>query len=117
VRLGTGGAQNRPKEEDAGRFPKNKQRCIDGVSEATEGRGKLIEPLLERALCFIIRLVGNRNLVCGKRAVLARDLARATVLCRTILDKPLDSRSWTEHLEKRSTGRCYPAARKGDLHG
>ncbi len=62
-------------------------RCIDRVSEATEGRGiwvydrggdriNLIEPLLERGLSFIIRLVGSRNLVCGKRTALARDWAR-----------------------------------------
>lgn len=61
--------------------------CIDKVSETTEGRGiwvydrggdriNLLEPLLQRQLQFIIRLVGNRNLVFNRREMLAEQIAR-----------------------------------------
>ena len=38
-------------------------------------RRKLYEPLLDRDQRFIIRLVGDRHLECGKRVALARDIA------------------------------------------
>lgn len=61
-------------------------RAVDMVSGHTAGRGiwvvdrggdrrKLYEPLLGRKLRFIIRLVGDRHLECGKRVALARDTA------------------------------------------
>jgi len=61
-------------------------RAVDMVSTHTEKRGiwvvdrggdrrKLYEPLLDRKLRFIIRLVGSRHLECGRRLVLARAIA------------------------------------------
>ena len=60
--------------------------AVDVVSRHTEGRGiwvmdrgadrrKLYGPLLDRGLRFIIRLVGDRHLVCSGRPVLARELS------------------------------------------
>lgn len=60
--------------------------CIDRVSEATEGRGiwvydrggdriKLIRPLLEREQQFIIRQVGNRDVVWNRQKRRVRDVA------------------------------------------
>jgi len=60
--------------------------AVDTVSRHTEGRGiwvmdrgadrrKLYGPLLDRGLRFIVRLVGDRHLICSGRAVLARELA------------------------------------------
>ena len=59
---------------------------IDAVSTATEGQGiwvvdrggdriKLLKPLLERGLDFIIRQRGDRHLLYRGRKILARDLA------------------------------------------
>jgi len=61
-------------------------KAVDMVSKHTEKRGiwvvdrggdrrKLYDPLLDRKLRFIIRLMGDRHLECGRRAVLARDVA------------------------------------------
>ena len=60
--------------------------CVRSVSSHTAGRGiwvmdrgadrrKLYRPLLEMDQRFIVRLIGNRHLVCGGRALLARDIA------------------------------------------
>jgi hypothetical protein len=60
---------------------------VDTIKRATGGRGiyvldrggdrgKLFNPLLNRKLCFIIRLVGDRDLVFRKRKHRAADLAR-----------------------------------------
>ncbi len=60
---------------------------IDKVSEATRGRGiwvidrggdrkNLIVPLLEGGRRFLIRLVGDRNLIHGRTTALASDIAR-----------------------------------------
>jgi carbamoyl-phosphate synthase small subunit len=62
-------------------------RLVEAVSDATEERGlyglargwdrpMLCEPLPQRGLRFIIRLVDNRNLVLRGHTRLARDLAR-----------------------------------------
>lgn len=59
---------------------------IDAVSSASEKRGvwvmdrggdrvKILRPLFDRDLEFLIRLCGNRHLMWGKKTVLARDLA------------------------------------------
>ena len=77
--------------------------CIDRVAEATEGRGiwvydrggdriHLFEPLLERQQQFIVRLVGNRNLIWNRQTLLARDLARTCPLpyAETIRRQNLD---------------------------
>jgi hypothetical protein len=64
---------------------------VDAISQATEGRGvwvmdrggdriKLLLPLLERGLDFVIRLVGNRHLLYRNRLILAEDLARTCPL-------------------------------------
>jgi len=61
-------------------------RAVELVSHHTEGRGiwvmdrgadrrKLMGPLLDRGLRFIIRLVGDRHLICSGRPVLAAELA------------------------------------------
>jgi hypothetical protein len=61
-------------------------RAVGMVSGHTDGRGiwvvdrggdrrKLYEPLLDRKLRFIIRLVGERHLECGRRAATARAIA------------------------------------------
>jgi hypothetical protein len=60
---------------------------IDTIAAATDQRGiyvldrggdrmKLYKPLLQRQLRFIVRLVGDRNLVVRGQARLARDIAR-----------------------------------------
>jgi len=59
---------------------------VDAVSSATEKRGvwvmdrggdrvKILRPLLDRNLDFLIRLCGNRHLKWGRKKLLARDLA------------------------------------------
>jgi hypothetical protein len=64
---------------------------VDTVREATTDRGiwvmdrggdrgKLIEPFLEREMRFIVRLVGNRNLLSRGRPVLASELAQGCQL-------------------------------------
>ncbi len=61
-------------------------RAVDMVSRHTETRGtwvvdrggdrrKLYEPSLGHKLRFVIRLVGSRHLECGRRLVLAREIA------------------------------------------
>jgi hypothetical protein len=66
-------------------------KMIDAIAGATSKRGiyvldrggdrsRLYHPLLERDLHFIIRLVGNRHLLCRGRLRSARELAHGTVL-------------------------------------
>jgi hypothetical protein len=66
-------------------------KAVDTVREATTDRGiwvmdrggdrgKLIEPFLEREMRFIVRLVGNRNLLSRGRPVLASELAQGCQL-------------------------------------
>jgi len=66
-------------------------RVVDTVLAATKergiwvmdrggDRGKLIKPFLEREMRFILRLVGNRNLVARGREVLAERLAEGCPL-------------------------------------
>lgn len=61
--------------------------AVDTVREAVKGRGiwvmdrggdrgKLIKPFLDREMRFIVRLVGNRNLISRGREVLAERLAQ-----------------------------------------
>jgi hypothetical protein len=60
--------------------------CVETVSSHTGGRGiwvvdrggdrrKLFGPLLDMGERFIMRLIGNRHLVCGGRPLLAREIA------------------------------------------
>lgn len=86
--------------------------CIETVCEATGKRGiwvmdrggdriKLFRPLIERDLDFIFRLVGNRDLVCNGRQLLAEKIARTTPLpyAETIVRKNPDGTETVKTIE------------------
>ena len=84
---------------------------VDTIREATGGRGiyvldrggdrgKLINPLLQRKLRFIIRLVGNRHLVFRGRNREALDLARGCpMLYEETIVKEVKGEEKTYHIE------------------
>ena len=86
--------------------------CVDAVSSQTAGRGiwvmdrgadriKLFEPLLERSLAFIVRLVGNRHLVYRGQLRLAEELAARCPLpyAETLVRQHCDDSETVQTLE------------------
>lgn len=83
--------------------------AVDTVRAASGGRGiwvmdrggdreKLLKPFLDREMRFIVRLVGNRNLVARGRKVLAENLAEG---CQLLYAETIVK-------EEKGNEKCYP---------